>query len=646
MLRRPGQSAKTTGGRPSRRVVLAALAGLTTTALLSACSASLPTSSRTDRGPANRSAAVTAVVGPTPSPAPSATTPVVRSSPAGVKPVPRDRTFVSAGVGGEAFEQFTDVEMQNPFLPGISRSGFQVVMEPLFFYNPYHTASVCGPASVAQCNRGEIPWLAVTYAYNDDYTSVVVDLREGVLWSDGQPFTARDVVFTVNMLRENAPDLTWSIDMHQWVNQATALDDYTVQFALNRPNPRFIFDYFMFHEDFGIPIVPEHVFRGKDPRVFPNFDLTLGWPVVTGPYRLVYSDAHQKIWDRRDDWWGALAGFHALPEPERLVFLPAFPATTMADLIVRDQVDTTLNLSLGGIQSVLNRNPKITTWTNSQAPYGYVDYWVTGLGFNDMTAPFDDPTIRWAIDHVVNRDELVAVGYDGAGESALLPYPDFPALQPYLFQVSDVVKASQPGAFDQSKSAQIMRAKGYEQDRQGFWSIGGKRLSIPIVTFQVEQDITAVLVDQLRRGGFDATYTLPADYETPIYTGEAAAYVFGHNGSVRDPYLTLRLYESRFSAPTGHRATRSYRWRDPQFDQIVDQMGTIPATAPGFTALWRQALSIWLKALPDIPLVQFYHRIPVNTTYWTGWPDATNPYINTANWHRTFELVILSLKQA
>ena len=69
-------------------------------------------------------------------------------------------------------------------------------------------------------------------------------------------------------------------------------------------------------------IVPEHIFKGQDPQTFTNFDLAKGWPVVTGPYKLVYSDPQQKIWDRRDDWWGAKTGFHPLPAPERMIFLP------------------------------------------------------------------------------------------------------------------------------------------------------------------------------------------------------------------------------------------------------------------------------------------------------------------------------------
>ncbi len=62
--------------------------------------------------------------------------------------------------------------------------------------------------------------------------------------------------------------------------------------------------------------------------------------------------------------------------------------------------------------------------------------------------------------------------------------------------------------------------------------------------------------------------------------------------------------------------------------------------------LFRQALEIWLRELPAIPLVQWYHRIPHNQTYWADWPSAENPYIHTAYWHRTFLLVLLGLKPA
>jgi peptide/nickel transport system substrate-binding protein len=115
---------------------------------------------------------------------------------------------------------------------------------------------------------------------------------------------------------------------------------------------------------------------------------------------------------------------------------------------------------------------------------------------------------------------------------------------------------------------------------------------------------------------------------------------------VRDPYFTLRLYQSQFSAPTGQPATNPYRWSNPDYDKLVDQMGTTAEDDPQLATLFHQAMAIWLRELPDIPLVEFYHRNPVNSMYWSNWPNQTNPYINDANWHRTFELVLLNLKPA
>ena len=51
-------------------------------------------------------------------------------------------------------------------------------------------------------------------------------------------------------------------------------------------------------------------------------------------------------------------------------------------------------------------------------------------------------------------------------------------------------------------------------------------------------------------------------------------------------------------------------------------------------------MEIWLPELPDIPIQEWYHRIPMNTTYWQGWPTRDDPYVNGAFWHLTFQLVL------
>ena len=75
-------------------------------------------------------------------------------------------------------------------------------------------------------------------------------------------------------------------------------------------------------------------------------------------------------------------------------------------------------------------------------------------------------------------------------------------------------------------------------------------------------------------------------------------------------------------------------------------MGKTDPADPDLAALFHQALDVWLPNLPAVPLLQFYHRIPHNQTYWKNWPSAENPYINTAYWHKTFMLLLLGLEPA
>jgi len=160
------------------------------------------------------------------------------------------------------------------------------------------------------------------------------------------------------------------------------------------------------------------------------------------------------------------------------------------------------------------------------------------------------------------------------------------------------------------------------------------------------QDIGPVIVEQLKRGGFDASFRMLSDVYDQMSQGEARAFLNGHGGSVRDPYFTLRLYHSRFVKPTGTPAEHFWRWSNPEFDAIVDQMGKTDPSDPELQKLFHQAMEIWLHDLPSVPLVQWYHRIPHNETYWKNWPTAQNPYINSAYWHRTFLLVLLGLEPA
>ena len=157
-----------------------------------------------------------------------------------------------------------------------------------------------------------------------------------------------------------------------------------------------------------------------------------------------------------------------------------------------------------------------------------------------------------------------------------------------------------------------------------------------------------MLVELLRRQGINATYGQPPDMFDRFFSGDFNAAIFGHGGSVREPYATLRLYQSSASPLPGGQAQHLVnlaRWKNKDFDLIADEMYRTPPTdTVKMQELWLKAMAIWLPELPDVQLMQFYHRLPMNLTYWKNYPTEKNPYVNPAFFHSTFALVLHNLE--
>ncbi len=556
-----------------------------------------------------------------------------KSNPSKNKPVPRNRTLImDCPEANTCSGQIQDYNSFNPFIPGsISRIGYNFLFEPLYFFNAYRHDSAL------------VPWIATNHRFNEDYTTLVVSIRPGVEWSDGQPWTAHDLAFTINMLRKNAPQLVHSTDMETWVSSAVAIDDLTAQINLKAPNPRFLDSYFVHSGDQGVPIVPKHIWEDQDPTTFSNFDPKKGWPVFTGPYNLAISEPAQRVWDLRSDWWAAKIGFQKLPEVQRLIYLTYMEETKRVQNLITNAIDTCLELRPANIVSLLEANPKITTWTGREPPYSYITWWPISLGFNGLEQPWADPQIRRAINHAINREQLVEVGWQNSGDTSNLPIPDLPQMRPYFEAAQDLVAKHKVNEFDPSLSAKLLKSKGYTRGQE-FWERNGETLKITIDIFSHFQDITPVLVAQLKQAGFDASFRMTSDFNSRLRTGAAHAYLTGNFSSMRDPYFVLRQYQSRFVRPTNEPADMPWRWRNSNYDRLIDLMGRTPNRAPEMIQIYQQAMDIWLEELPSIPIVQWPHRIPHNETYWTNWPSQHNPYINSAYWSRTWMLVLLNLK--
>ena len=62
-------------------------------------------------------------------------------------------------------------------------------------------------------------WLAESYEFALDFKRLTIKTRSGVSWSDGHPFSAEDVAYTLNTLRDLGPKVRWGVDVQQAVEK-------------------------------------------------------------------------------------------------------------------------------------------------------------------------------------------------------------------------------------------------------------------------------------------------------------------------------------------------------------------------------------------------------------------------------------------
>lgn len=166
-------------------------------------------------------------------------------------------------------------------------------------------------------NRPE-PSLAESWEHSDDGLTWTFQLRRDVRWHDGEPFTADDVVFTFNRLIYNedidAGSVWREVDM-----TVTAVDDYTVRFALTAP-------YATFLVHMGTAMYPEHILEphvaaGTFADVW-DINSDPGEVIGTGPFTITsYVPGDRIVLTRNPDYWLKDADGNSLPYLDQILMV-------------------------------------------------------------------------------------------------------------------------------------------------------------------------------------------------------------------------------------------------------------------------------------------------------------------------------------
>ena len=552
----------------------------------------------------------------------------------------------AAATGGDAARAETLVlgqfraptgKIANPYVAAsdalISDGVHQLVYEPLFYIN-------------YQSGESE-PWLAEGYELSNGNKTITLTLRDDVTWNDGKPFSAADVVFTLEQIvAAKAPYRAANIQAA--VKDVTEVSPTEVEIVLKAPNPRFVDSELsanVYTANF-IPM-PKHIFDGKKFDTFPFFDLAKGWPVGTGPYRLTKVGASSATLTRDDDWWAAKAGVTDPPAPKRVVYTDPGPEDSAVSGLERNALDYAGQSvpTVAGFISARERNDKLVNWDGD---LGWMDPCPFSLTINTTRKPWDDPEMRWALNAAIDKQQFSQL-FNTPGEPtpARSPYPEYPQLTELLDAHQALFDTYPTLEHDVARSDQAFESKGYTKEG-GVWTRDGKPLTLKLNIFNpaalgpVWGDAAQLLSQQLEQAGIKVDLQ-PGDFNLVASNraeGKFDAQSWFECGSVTDPWATLNRYTD---APGNDNAGK---WSNARYNEIVAQIGELPPGDEQIGDLFAQAMEIWLEELPVIPLVQRPTPIVMNQTYWENWPTAEDGYTQPAPWGMNFHQVITELEPA
>lgn len=514
--------------------------------------------------------------------------------------------------------------------------------------------------------------------YNEDFTRVEIPLREGVTWSDGEPFTSADVVFTIEMLMAYE-----GFNAHSFFNEnvdtVSAPDDYTVVFELKLPNSRF---HTTFLDRWGCTwIMPKHIFEGVEDPVTFEFNPFVG----TGPYKLhSYDEAgFWTIWEKREDWDKSPTGIlYGEPAPKYVVFQNFANEGAKILSQLTHQADV-VNLSSDGLKALLAQSDTSRAY---QPTFPWVvnnDPCITGISYNTYRFPYDNVDVRWALTLAIDIVDYVSIAVDGTGTMSpvlvphLGPYPkDYIApMQDWLkefsidlgdgemFAVYDPDAPSRVVEYAKSRgytfsedpdyiaqafglgwykfapeaAEKLLIKNGFSRDADGMWLLpDGTPWKIAFLT---ETDLTHPGV---RNGMAAVTQWKKFGIDAEVYMSEAQANLNSIGdfdvsqswpaqepwGAGPDLYRTLNNYNSEYVKELGDTTNGHVsRWSSPEMDAVIAKLReTDPTDYEATVAVGIEGLKLGVESMPGTPTFGYIGFIAWDEQYWTNWPGSENPY--------------------
>jgi peptide/nickel transport system substrate-binding protein len=498
----------------------------------------------------------------------------------------------------------------NPFLANSSRTGTQgMIYETLLLFN--------------RLKGNATPWLASSYEWSTDATRLTFHLRQGVKWSDGQPFTSADVAFTLNLMHQFPAidgNSLWTV-----IQSVNTPDASTVIITFKQPAVPML--WYIGGQTY---IVPKHIWQDiSDPQTEANPN-----PIGTGPFTLKSFDSQLYVLGRNPHYWQP-----GKPYIDELRY-PAYTSNTSADLL----------LSQGIVDWTGLFTPNIDKTFVSRDPV-HNHYWfppsdVVMLYLNTAKAPFNQLAVRQAISAAIDREQIYKVAENGYDPVASPTGLVLPLNEQYL----DPKYAHLSFTLEPSKAVSILEKAGFKKGADGIYvDRNGNRLAFKINVVSGWTDwVTAsqIMANNLKAIGMDVTVNVATfnDYVSALAQGTFDTAISWTTTGPTPYFLYNSLLSSTNTAPVGQKAASNWeRWSDRTTDELLAKYVSSPDEATQQEAI-AGLQKIMVEQLPSIPLVYGPTWYEYNTSHFVGWPDQDNPYAMPAPYSAPdAELVALTI---
>lgn len=487
------------------------------------------------------------------------------------------------------------------------------------------TGTMYEPLWIYNTQKGNIDFrLAEKFEYADDKMSIIIDLRKGLTWSDGEALDADDLVFSLNLGKDDA-----KLDLAgQWTNGVIKNIE-----KLSATRAKVNFNEVNTTIDWYLPamwVVPQHVFSTVEDKILftnPN-------PVGSGPITEVKTVKTNQIEVcRNPHYYKADQG---LPYLDCIKFRQYSDNSQILPALMNDEIDWGSNFVADIDKTYVKPSPKTHGYW-----YPANDLW--NMYLNTRKAPFNDINFRKAFSTAIDREtivDLAAYGYPTAEDTVV----GLGQLHATSMNSSINKKYADLAKYNPKASKALLKKAGYKDiDGDGYLenpdgSVIDFEILIPAGWTDVVQmvQMTTEYLDDI---GIKSSTKL-VDWSAYDSAAKDGTYDVVFNWSATNQVAAINAYREYYHpARVGQIWHAGHGMASDALGALVDEYGVIDDPKRRQEIL-DELMTFTAENLPFIAVMSNATWFQYNTTRVEGFPNAENPYVRPVFYDGGTKLIV------